>query len=209
MGPHFGTQSGMSAQSDANESPRPSLHWAYGGGPRRRAGILARPRGFTVEEVGDALRITRRWFWPSTVVLFCLLAPAFLWIGITHSSVVPTILGGVFVYGLALFLFNRTVIEVTDERVTISHGPIPSLLRYQVFDAPELDQIFCVETPYFLGLGGDDIDFELKARTFDGRTVELLSDIPDIEQAWFLERQLEGRLGIGDRPVAGEVPKDR
>ncbi len=171
----------------------------------RRTSLLARPKEFKVEEVRGALRITRRWFWPSTVVLFCLLAPSFLWLGITRSNAISTILGVVFVYALALFLFNRTVIEVTAEQVTISHGPIPSLLRPGTFEAHALEQLYFEEVS---GLGGYDFDYELKARTVDGQTVLLMSDIPDSEQARFLELQLEARLGITDRPVPGEYSED-
>jgi hypothetical protein len=172
---------------------------ARGGRPRRRAGVLARPKGFTVEQVGSALRITRRWFWPSTIALYCLLAPSFLWLGITRSSALPTILGMVFVYALALFVFNRTVIEVTDTQVVISHGPIPSLLKRQLFDAHELVRLYCHEDS-FHEFGSADIDYELRARTVGGNTVVLLSDIPDLRQAQFLERQLAARLGIAEPP---------
>jgi hypothetical protein len=186
-----------------------------GGSAARDRPAVSPPKGITVEPAGDALRITRRWYRLSTVLLFLGLAPLFLWVGTLRVgadlpsllapliNLLPTLLGLLFAYTLLMFLFNRTVIEIADERVSFSHGPLP-WFPGRSFNAGELEQLFCEEHINRLSRGAPDYDYELKALTTDGRTLCLLSDIPDAEQAWFLEEQIERRLGITDRPVPGE-----
>lgn len=155
-----------------------------------------RPASFEVEETDDVFRITRRWFRLPTVLLFCALTPSFLWLGATRSTVVPTLLGLVFAYGLLLFLVNRTVIEVTEARLTISHGPLPSLLTNVAVERHRLARLLLAEEASLAGLGGADIDYELTARLTNGESIVLLSDLPDLEQASALATRLGERLGI-------------
>lgn len=153
---------------------------------------------FRIEEADGVLRLTRTWFWLPTVLLFCALAPYFLWLGIGRSSALPFLLGLVFVYALALFLINRTTLEMSDGRLTITHGPIPSLLRNRTFDTRTIVHIYS-EADRFPGSG--EPDYEVRARTAAGETLVLLSDLPDLEQARLLERMLATRLGLVPPPA--------
>ena len=113
-------------------------------------------------------------------------------------------LGGLCVYALVMMLVNRTVVEVTKEHVSISHGPLPGLLRRRIVNAREIAQVYCEEHSWRMKIGVTDYDYELKVILVDGRRVSLLPDIPNAQQAAFLEQEIERRLGIIDRPVSSE-----
>jgi len=106
--------------------------------------ILRRPRvpqppRITVEDLGDGLRLTRRWFSGTAVALtfFCVFWDGFLvvWYSIAFGAGGPwfmvvfpllhVVVGiGLTYFTLALYL-NRSVLEVRDGRLTIRHGPLP------------------------------------------------------------------------------------
>ena len=184
-----------------------------------RRAVLARPRGVRVEQTGDTLRITRRWFHPLAFVVVLVLVPSLIWCGVTGraglyvsaryatlANVLALAFGVSCIYLLGLVLFNRTVVEVTSERVSFSHGPLPWIMPRRVVGAREITQVFCVDHARDIDLGVRDYDYELKATMADGQTVSLLEDIPNLKQARYLEQEIERRLGIADRPVPGEHP---
>lgn len=185
-----------------------------------RLTTLGPPRGVTVEQTGAALRITRRWFHPLAVLVLLVLVPLLIWLGVTSRidfdlprwmlpivDSLAILLGGLCTYALVMMLVNRTVIEVTNERLSISHGPLPGLLPRRVVSASEIEQLFCEEHGWYINVAVKDRDYELKAIMADGGTISLLEDIPNAKQAHYLEQEIEHRLGIADRAVPGEHAK--
>jgi len=175
------------------------------------------PPGVRVQPSGDALRITRRWFHPLSFVVVLVLAPLLIWCGVTGragalvsaryatlANVTAMALGVSCLYLLGWVLFNRTVIEITFERLSVSHGPLPAFMARRVVAARDIARVFCVEHAMSVDLGVSDYDYELKATLADGQVVSLLEDIPNLKQARYLKQEIELRLGIADRPGAGD-----
>jgi hypothetical protein len=118
-------------------------------------------------------------------------------------------------------LLNRTVIEVDRDRVTVSQGPLPRW-RGTTIATSNVEQFFSEMHSFRSGGGG--LTFIRGSRTwiyFQARLKERPRGIPvdqilfsgvfrhelNPEQALFVEEQIEGYLGIEDRPVGvrGEI----
>lgn len=189
--------------------------------PRR---MVPRPEKVTVTEVGSTLVMERRWFsWVHVfMAFFSVIWWSFLvvWYGIAFTSNVASspggwlflvfpllhVAAGVWVGYMALTGFvNRTRITVDGSEVSVRHFPLP-WPGNRVLRPGQVKQLYCDEQVN-RGKNGTTITYRLKAVLSDGRTVALLSGLPDREVAQFMEHQLEQRLEIEDRPVAGEMAK--
>ena len=169
------------------------------------------PRGLEVDDGPERLRIAWRWrVSPIPVaglfgVLALLVAAA---IADTRSAAVlvfAVIVLGVaglgFAYRVAGQLANRTVILVSRERIRIENGPV-AIQRVRTFAADEIDQLYCV-----LGRTEHFTWYDVYAQLADGNRVCLVGDVANPARAFFLEREMERRLGVVDRPVRGEVAR--
>jgi hypothetical protein len=209
-----------------------------GASPPRKRPRVPQPTQVIVENLGNGLRLTRRWSVASAVfftffyVLFGLIAFLFMmavrtgelqarngvpwWVvfldGVPWWVVfLVTIPVGVWLsyVNLAMYL-NRTVIKVSQGRLTVRHGPLPWPGRRDL-DTCDLEQLFCQEKtlPIFGGTVYHTVGGVLKG----GRQVTLLSPIGLFRQvmgrneALFVEQVIEKYLGIEDRPVGGELPR--
>ncbi len=100
---------------------------------------------------------------------------------------------------LGMFV-NSTTITAAQGRVTVKHGPIPTIL-YQGQDVANNQ----IEQLYAAAWNGM---FEVGAILKDKSRIPLVRPLITQEQALFVEQQLERRLGITDVAVAGEVGSD-
>ncbi len=169
------------------------------------------PIGFEVEDLPDRLRIT--WGWRISVrESFGLLIMIALLILVAVNGragdprlLLPCIILGASAVLLAFRLvrqfLNRTVIEVTGDQLAIHVSPVP-LGTLPRLSRREIDQLFCVAYG-----GRHGTWYALHAQLVGGRRIRLVAEIAEAERAFFLERAIEQRLGIADRPVAGEVPR--
>ncbi|MHC4922598.1 MAG: hypothetical protein ACYTG4_00755 [Planctomycetota bacterium] len=125
----------------------------------------------------------------------------------------------VFVVGLAGVLlsivgfFQRTTVAVAEGLLTVRHGPLPmgEAVKLSVHD---IVQIFCVADE---SAATDDEDvkevaslvatYDVVVKRRDGRRTRLVEDLDELDQALFVEQQLERYLGIRDAAVSGEVPR--
>ena len=202
---------GATVKIDASAAP------PLGSGPRP---AVEKPWGVRVEETAVGFRIVRRWFSPVFVILvfFCAIWDGFLWFWYSHLpgnsmgvllAVFPVIHLAVGV-GLTYFTIagfaNRTPIDVSRGSLSVRHRPLwwPG---GRDLPASDLAQIFTEEHVY-KNENGSNSDYRLVAIRKDGSRVKLLTTIPSREQALYMEQQIEGRLGIKDRSVAGEVQRD-
>jgi hypothetical protein len=175
------------------------------------------PKGIRVREGVGGLRITRRWFTPGILFLlfFCVFWDGFLvfWYTAAFTQNAPLIMVlfplihvavGVGLTWFALaWLLNRTVIRVDYDRLTVRHGPIPWPGR-RTLRAHEISQLYCEEQQKRDRQGDVSRQFRLKAITLEGAKIELLA-LDTLEQARFMEQEIERFLGIEDRPVKGEA----
>jgi hypothetical protein len=104
-------------------------------------------------------------------------------------------------------LLNRTTVEVSRERLTIRHGPLPWPGERDL-DLPghSLKQLYCEawRRKQFLFQRAATV-YDLSALDTSGHRVELLSGIENRNQVFYLELALEKQLGIEDALVEGEA----
>ena len=154
------------------------------------------------------------WTWRGIAAVF-LVVWCVVWDGMLASFALRLIAGGepaavlmlsghalagvAVTYLTAAMLVNRTTITVGSERVAVEHGPLP--WRGQVdLPAPGVSQVYVTEVRGRKGARSWTLHAELE----DGTSVQLVSGLATPGRARFLEDWLEARLGLVDRPVAGE-----
>lgn len=174
------------------------------------------PPQFQVHERGRELIIIHRWFtWAYPVLgLFCAVWMGFLVFVyavalqpgtplLTRLLPLAHVAVGVWLaYTTVAGLVNRTTISIDRNHVSVRHGPLPWPGNADV-PGTTLDQVFCT---------AKTVRQQRRTQTFyhvdallkNGRRLRLLRGLGAREQALFIERAIEGRLGIADRRMAGE-----
>ena len=104
---------------------------------------------------------------------------------------------------LASFL-NHTRVEARNGTLTVRKGPLPWPGNRQL-ETSQLAQLFVLEKRRNRGT----LSYELCAATRDGRQVSVVTGLHESTSARFLEIRLEHALDLQDRPVAGELPRER
>jgi hypothetical protein len=94
---------------------------------------------------------------------------------------------------------NRVEVLVEDSLLRASTRPLG---RTRTFDTRRVDQIFVTEVHHSRTFS----TYALNVRVC-GETRLLVDWIYTAEKAFFVERELERRLGITDAPVEGELPR--
>jgi len=182
-----------------------------------------RPRSITVEDTGFGLRLVRRWFSP---VFFFLLFFCVVWNGILfgffslmRDSGVPwvfrlfSLLHVAVGLGLSYFTLcgfvNRTTVEVErGQTLSVRHGPLP-WRGARTLDVADVAQLFVGASRRSDRDGATSPSFALAALTKDGQRVTLMRVAGfGLEEALYLEQELERHLRIRDLPVIGEVGRD-
>ena len=181
---------------------------------------IPQPARITLEDLGDGLRLTRRWFTWTVLVLtaFCAFWDGFLvvwyWIAFSQGGPWPMVVFpvlfvvlGIFLTYLTLALYlNRSILELRDGRLTVRHGPLPWPGQRDL-DTSDLEQLFCQEKMSQGRNGAVSFTYNVNGLLKGGQRVQLLGSLPDREQALFVEQVVEGYLGIEDRPVGGELSR--
>jgi len=184
---------------------------------RKRAEVPM-PKGIAVEQWGNDLTITRRWFSPVFVFLlfFCIAWDGFLvfwysmafsggpWIMIVFPIAHVAVGVGLTYYTVAGFL-NRSVIKVSGGVLTVRHAPLPWPGTHTL-NASDLAQAYCTEHFTQGRNSSGSTSYRVNAMLADGRKIKLLDGLTESDQALFIEQQLESHLGIPDSPVRGEMP---
>ena len=167
------------------------------------------PRGLEVSESSDRLRIA--WNWD---VSFAELLGAVITLGLVIWSLVKMDDPPIAVVASAWFLgafgvwlllrvvaqiLNQTNVEVRGGRLTIDSKPFGR--RYELVGS-EIAQLYCT-----MATSKHSAWYALHALMRDGERLPLIDEVPEAERAFYLERELERRLGIADAPVAGEVAR--
>ncbi|MEQ1750962.1 MAG: TFIIB-type zinc ribbon-containing protein [Prosthecobacter sp.] len=175
------------------------------------------PSGMKLENNPHGVIITRRWLHVMAIFLipFCIVWDSFLvtWYSTVSDSGAPQIFSlfplvhvavgvGLTYYTLAL-LINRSRVEVTHGAVTVSHGPLP-WNGWRQITAGMIDQLFCKEI-IRRGKNGPTVTYEVWVALSDGTQSKLVGAGLEVEQALYIEQQIELQLNVKDKPMSSEV----
>jgi len=186
------------------------------GGGKREPGAL--PKRMTFEKTLHGIEITRSWFTPVVwaLVFFCVIWDGFLvvWYAMAFTAGAPMIaklfpvihvtVGLVLSYYAVASFVNKTHVTLERGILRIAHRPLPWPGARELAGM-SLRQLFCKEH-ISRGKNGVTVTYELWALHDDGSTKTKLAAGMELEQALYLEQELEKALGIQDRPQPGEVP---
>lgn len=177
-----------------------------------------RPQGLEVVEIGGCLMVTRKWYnptvWPMTLFSLSWNAFFFYWYARVLSQPSPDKLAlwfpvlhvgvGVFTAYQALTGFlNRTEFKVGNGKIIVHHGPLPWPGNKTV-QSNSVQQLFCDDIQTY-GRTKEERTFRLNAVMVDGRKESLLSVGLARDEALYLEKLVESRLGLAPAPVIGEL----
>lgn len=184
------------------------------------------PSSVRVEKDGEVYRLIKRWFSAKYIAMLLFVIPwdAFLcfWYSIFFSAggaidrppwiffVFPLghlAIGIGLTYTVLTGFFNRTVIELTHDELSVWFEPLP-WWGEKTYSTKDIKQIFCKEK---ITTGKNDsttVQYDLYVVTANLTQQLLLRDIESPEIALFFEQQLEQWMKIADQPVAGEMMKD-
>jgi hypothetical protein len=109
-------------------------------------------------------------------------------------------------YVSVALLRNRSRLVVTSDRLEVQHEPMPWPGARSV-PVAEIEQIYCTEGVAYTVNDHPVPGFSVRARTRHNGDLVLVKNLPEVEQALFIEQTLERALDITDRPVAGEVAR--
>jgi hypothetical protein len=156
------------------------------------------PEGVEVQDLGDRLRITRRWFWWTSVPLGL---GALVWIGLVFRKYADNLLYicSFFFLGLGLLalltcllaLTNRTEIEVNRQVLTIEHGPLPRFSRDKTVPIADIDQLFVKTIKTSGNVAPGSRSWALYMIDRFGEKRKLIGAIPDWNQAQFIKQEIE------------------
>lgn len=175
------------------------------------------PPGMNLQATVGGLKITRRWF--TLVVLFlipfCIAWDSFLigWYTMTGKTDAPLVfslfplihvaVGVGLTYFTLATLINKSIVEVNRGVMTISHGPLP-WTGWREIPAGLIDQLYCKEI-INRGKNGPSISYEVWVALNNGTSSKLLGAGLEMDQALYIEQQIERYLDLKDKPMSGEV----
>ncbi len=176
------------------------------------------PDGITIEHPDGGLKITYRWFnvTYAFMLVFAIFWNVFTWgwqgVSLVAGNLLFSAFGlfhvviGLFLlyYGLAGIL-NRTLVGVHQDRLIIHHEPLPWPGSKQL-PATAIEQLYSKEKIHH-SKNGISITYEVSALTRDKTKEKLVGRLKELEQALYIEQEIERHLGIRDQPVRGEVPR--
>ena len=148
--------------------------------PSPQRGDVPLPKGFTVNDFGNTLEITRRWFSPVFffLVVFCVFWNGFMvvWHGIALSmgawfmslfGLIHTAVGIGLIYATISGLVNRTVFRVGRGTLEVRHEPLP-WPGNKTLAANRIEQLYSKEKIRH-GKNGVNYAYTVQAVMADGR----------------------------------------
>jgi hypothetical protein len=184
------------------------------------------PERFNVTRTANELTVRWRWFRAQHVFMlfFAIAWDAFLvfWYfgpmagqgGLLFQvfPIVHVAVGLGISYSVLTGFLNSTTIAVARGRLRVKHGPLP-WRGNRVMSRDDVTQLFVRESKStHRSRYSSDISiisrFDLLAVDADAREITLVRGLETPAQARYLEHAFEARLGILDKRVPGELPKD-
>ncbi len=217
---HCGAIFDLTRRSDRATSA-PELESAPRGPAPTRAPV-ALPDRFRVDSgPGGMLVVSWRWFQlPMLFLLFFAIAwDSFLlfWYAMAFTQAdAPWIMvvfpiahvaaGVAITYGAIAGLVNRTRVLCSADTLKVRHGPLPWFPRPTIAVA-DLEQLY-VERKVNHSKQSTTVTWNLLAVTRSHKGLPVVKGLDTMQQALWLEQELEQKLDIRDRPVAGEYRGD-
>ncbi|MEX0867604.1 MAG: hypothetical protein WD030_09615 [Pirellulales bacterium] len=193
-------------------------HAAFGrhGQPLERPQVEL-PHGMQVSEQGGELEIRRRWF--TWGILFLAFFACF-WNGfliVWHTlaivqgawfmslfGVIHTAVGVGLAYSVLTGFLNSTVVRVGRGSIEVKHGPLPWRGNKTIL-SHDIEQLYCREK---ISQGKNGASYRYAVLVVQqGRREVLLKGLENVEQALYIEQEIERFLKINDTPVVGEIPR--
>ncbi len=112
-------------------------------------------------------------------------------------------IGGILTWVGLADLVNSTVVRLRSGRVSVHTGPLPPGRRVELV-ATTLSQLYCLTEVRSSDYGGLNCMYSVWALLQDGSKRKLAGGFDELDQALWLEQQIEQALGIRDEPVPGE-----
>jgi hypothetical protein len=163
------------------------------------------PVGMSVASVaGERLVIRRRWLRQKHWFMLFLFVAAALYVGYLWATIGANawlVIGTLFVlswnYNLVAMFVNSTIVTADADKVTVRHGPIPSLFgRNRSLEKRSIEQLYAATYGAL---------FAVQAKLKGGHTLTLVAPLVTADQALFIEQELERALGLVDMAIAGEL----
>lgn len=182
------------------------------------------PGGIRVDRGEKRLKVSWRWFTPKDLFLimfaFCWDAFLVFWYSQALDSpfgggpqlimilfpLIHVAVGVSITYRALAGLLNRTTVTVESDVLRIRHFPLP-WLPAPTIPVADLEQLY-VSKKITRGKNGTSVGYEVRAVTREHAGRKLLGGLENIDQALWVEQEIELLLGIRDRRVAGEVKED-
>ena len=157
-----------------------------------------KPQGIEVQDLGDRLRITRRWFYWTSIPLGL---GALAWLGLTLCKYADDLfnacncfflgLGLLVLYVSVLSVTNRTEIEIDQQEMTLWHGPLPGFSQSRTVPVRDINQLFVKTIRMSGNLSGTSRSWSLYSVDRFGEEEELIGAMPDREQAEYIRQEVE------------------
>jgi len=100
--------------------------------------------------------------------------------------------------------FNTTKLHIGQDSLTIHHSPLP-WFGNQEHLLGDIQQLYCTEHYHHSKNGGGHTTYRVNAILSNGRKTKLLSGLTELDQALYIEQEVEHNLGIKDQKVKGEM----
>lgn len=179
--------------------------------------IYAAPNSVVMDQDGQSLRLVRRWFSLKylPMAFFCVAWDGFLcfWYSMALGGDAPWIMivfpiahlavGVGLTYSTLAGFLNRSVLEVTPQKLSVWHEPLP-WMGNKTIETLMIKQVYCSEKIH-QGSRSTSLTYDLNLVTREGKIEKLLTGLDEPEIGLFIEQQIESWLNIADVPVAGEI----
>ena len=176
--------------------------------------VIPRPPRMRVEQFAGSWTVSWRWLSAQhfLMLFFCIAWDSFLifWYKIAFSSHAPCIMvifpvahvavGVGLTYSVLTGFLNRTRVKLGYGELSIRHGPLP-WWGNQDIAANNIEQLYCQRSKM---QKNGQFSWNLCAVLKKGEKVTLLTGFDSPDEAGYLVYELESRLHIVGRPVAGE-----
>ena len=194
------------------------------GGEAETKPEVAMPKRFQVDAWGPELTITHRWYSHAVwfLLFFCIFWDGFLvvWysfgVGMIAKGegdgmawlmllfpILHVAVGVGLTYLVICTFLNKTLIRVSSGELSVRHGPVPFPGNKTVL-AADLKQLFCTQKVH-RGKHGCRYSYNVELLKRDGSKLKLVTSLEELDQALFIEQQIEKHLEIADERVPGEV----
>ena len=172
------------------------------------------PKGVTLDDRGHEIDIAWRWFTPSS---WLLIGFAAIW----NGFVLIFLLSGAFPFFLVLHVLaglvvgwealkqalNRTTVNVSSGKIAVSSGPVGAS-NHAVIDPLNLQQLYSIRRKTGSTNGRPTYSYEIHAIVSNQRDdVLVVGNIGDLDQALFIEGEIERYLEITDQEVPGAMSR--